>query len=563
MMIIKHQKPLRQIFRWMWTIAKGNRLQTILNAIVGICEVATSLWAVYAIRYAIDVASHQTEGSLLWAVAFMGMLILLEFAFSISAVWIRNILGVRAQNQMQERMLERVLRSEWQGTRVRHSGDIMNRLEDDVKTVVNFLAETLPMALSTLLLFVGAFAYLFMLDRTLALITIAVVPLCVVLSKFYVFKMRRLNRSVRDSDSKIQSVMQEVVQNLMVIKTLESGDAMVGKLAEQHSVLRQNVVRRTFFSLMSNLTMNLGFAISYLIAFGWSAVRLSAGTLTFGGMTAFLQLVNKIQTPARSLARLLPQAVSVFTAAERLMEIEDVPEEGKDDPVMLTAPCSIHFDHVSFSYADGSTPVFSDFSHTFKAGTSTAVVGETGAGKTTLFRLLLALAHPTSGRVSIKGAKCPPHLFGCKECVEKKCGTQRLSHLHRCNFVYVPQGNTLMSGSIRDNLLMGKPDATETEMRDALTMSCAEFVYSLPDALDTMCSEQGGGLSEGQAQRIAIARALLRNRPVMLFDEATSALDPDTERRLLQNVLQDKSRTVIFITHRLAVCDYCDDVLRL
>lgn len=542
-------KPIMEIVRWLWAIAKGNRLQTSLNAILGILQVAASLLSVYAIRYTIDVASHAVDGDLVWAIAGMGGIILFEFALSISSIWVRNILGIRAQNRMQELMLERVLRSEWQSKSMRHSGDVLNRLEGDVGAVVNFLAETLPGALSTLLMFIGAFCYLFSMDRALALITVAVVPLCVAMSKFYVTKMRKLNRDVRDSDSRIQAVMQEIVQNMMLIKTLESDDAMVGRLVSEHGELRRKVVRRTTFSVLSNLTLNLGFALSYLLTLGWSAARLYAGTLTFGGMTAFLQLVSKIQGPARSLAGLIPKSVGVLTAAERLMELEDIPEETKGEPILVDAPCGININKVSYQYDADSRLIFSDFSYQFLPGTATAVVGETGAGKTTLIRLLLSLIRPTKGSVEITSAD--------------GTGSTPVTHLHRCNFVYVPQGNTLMSGTIRENLLMGKPNATDEEMREALRMSCADFVFELPDGLESTCSEQGGGLSEGQAQRIAIARALLRNRPVMLFDEATSALDPATERQLLQNILARRDKTVIFITHRMAVCDYCDNTLQL
>jgi len=540
---MKLQKSIWSIIRWLWVIAKGNRLQTFLNAFIGILGTAVSLLYVTAIRYAIDVACHAEQGSLYVAVGYMAAIILADFALSISSIWVRAILGVKAQNRMQERMLERVLRSEWQSKSTHHSGDILNRLESDVNQVVNFLAETLPNALSTLLLFLGAFFYLFCLDQALALITIAIVPVCIGLSKFYVMKMRVLNRKVRDSDSQIQSVMQEIVQHSMVIKTLEGDDIMIGKLATSHSELRQNVVKRTIFSVLSNLTLNLGFALSYLLTFAWSAFRLHAGTLTFGGMTAFLQLVNKIQSPARSLAKLIPQSVSVFTAAERLMELEDIPKEEEGEPIVMPAPCGIYLNNVSFQYEPTSRLIFDNFTYAFEPGTATAIIGETGAGKTTLIRLLLSLAHPTSGEVLI--------------------GDQQITHLHRCNFVYVPQGNTLMSGTIRENLLLGKPDATDEELNSALKASCADFVFDLSEGLNTICTEQGGGLSEGQAQRIAIARALLRNRAIMLFDEATSALDPDTERELLQNLLAKHNRTVIFITHRMAVCDYCDKVLHL
>ena len=195
-------------------------------------------------------------------------------------------------------------------------------------------------------------------------------------------------------------------------------------------------------------------------------------------------------------------------------------------------------------------PFIENLSFDFRPNSCTAILGETGSGKTTIIRLLLALLKPQRGQVTVYSHTPTPV-------------NQSASSRLRCNFVYVPQGNTLMSGSIRENLRLGKLDASDEEMREALKKSCAEFVFDLPDGLDTLCSEQGGGLSEGQSQRIAIARALLRDRSIMLFDEATSALDPDTERELLRNILSDHDKTIIFITHRMAVVDYCDQVLRL
>ena len=546
--IEKSKYPASAILRWLWQSWRGNRLQAVLNAVLGLLGVAVSLMQVWAVQHAIDVASHVVSGSLYWAVGIMALLILLNFGLSIAGVWVKNILGIRAQNRMQQRMLDRILRSEWHGKESRHSGDVLNRLEFDVTNVVTFLTETLPGTLSVLALFVGAFVYLFLMDPALALITVAIIPLFVALSRFYVGKMRSLTRQVRDSDSKVQSVLQETVQNRMLIKTMEGDDTMVDRLENTQSELRHRVVRRTAFSVLSHLLLNFGFAVGYLTAFLWSAVRMSAGTLTFGGMTAFLQLVNKIQSPARSLTKLVPAFVSVFTAAERLMELEENPLEEQGTPIELDAPCGIRFSDVSFAYPDAATqPVISHLTFDFRPGSCTAILGETGAGKTTLVRLLLALLRPQDGRVEI---------YDRREARE-------MGPRMRCNLVYVPQGNTLLSGTIRDNLRLGKLDATDEEMLEALRLSCADFVADLPDGLDSLCAEDGGGLSEGQAQRISIARALLRNRSIMLFDEATSALDPDTERQLLDNLLHHSQKTIIFVTHRLAVVDYCDQVLKL
>lgn len=556
----KNKYSAKAILRWLWGAWKGNRLQACLNAGLGLLSVVVSLLQVWAIQRAIDVAAGVREGNIYWAVAMMGLLILSDFAINISQVWVKNILGVRAQNRMQQQMLDHLLRSEWQGREQRHSGDVMNRLEQDVKTVVDFLAETLPSTLSVVTLFVGAFLYMFSMDRMLAVIIVGIIPVFVVFSKIYMQQMRRLTREVRNSDSQVQSVLQETVQNRMLIKTLEGDSMMVDKLETTQSQLRQKVVKRTRFSLFSNLILNFGFALGYLIAFLWAALRMSAHTLSFGGMTAFLQLVNRIQQPARNLTRLAPAFVGVFTAAERLMELEENPLEEQGEPVKIPAPCGIRLNDVHYSYpaiaGEAEKVVLSGLSFDFLPGTCTAILGETGSGKTTLIRIILALIHPQKGTAEIYGGERR------EERGETGGEAFPLSPLTRCNFVYVPQGNTLMSGSIRDNLLLGDPEATEEMMWEALKKSCADFVKALPGGLDTLCTENGGGLSEGQCQRISIARALLRNRPVMLFDESTSALDPDTERRLLKNILEGQDKTIIFITHRPAVVDYCDQVLK-
>lgn len=535
------------IFKWLWRAWRGNQLQAILNATIGLLSVVVSLAQVWAVQHAIDVASGHTEGSIYWSVGVMAMLVLCGFALRICSIWVRNILGIKAQNRMQQRMLDRILRSEWTGKESHHSGDVLNRLEQDVGTVVSFLTETIPNTISVVAMFVGAFVYLFSMDKVLAFVIVGIIPVFVLLSKLYIGQMRRLTRQVRDSDSKVQSVLQETIQHRMLIKTLESDSIMVDRLESTQSELRHRVVKRTAFSVVSNFILNAGFSVGYLIAFLWAALRMADQTLTFGGMTAFLQLVNRIQGPARDLTRLAPVFVGVFTAAERLMELEENPLEEQGDPIPLTAPCGVRLEHISYAYDDGDSNVIEQLDFDFYPGSCTAVLGETGAGKTTLIRLILALLHPNEGKVI---------LYNQQE-------QRELSPLMRCNFVYVPQGNTLMSGTIRDNLRLGKLNATEEEIKAALEMSCASFVMELPDGLDTVCTEAGGGLSEGQAQRISIARALLRNRPIMLFDEATSALDPETERQLLHNILSNHDKTVIFITHKPAVVDYCDQTLHL
>ena len=462
--IPKTKYPARIILRWLWRELRGNRLQSLLNATLGVADVALSLTQVWAVKHAIDIASGSEQGSIYWAVALMGLIILANFGVSIAGVWVRNILGVRAQNRMQQRMLAHILQAEWHSRERHHSGDVLNRLEIDVTTVVTFLTETVPNTLSVILMFVGAFACMFVMDHTLAVLLVAIMPVFLAASRIYVGRMRSLTRLVRDSDSHVQSAMQETVQHRMVVKTLEAGDGMVSRLESTQSELRSNVVKRTIFSIFSNFVLNLGFAIGYLVAFLWAAVRMSAGTLTFGGMTAFLQLVNKIQTPARNLTKLAPAFVGVLTAAERLIELLEEPLEPQGEPQRMQAPCGLRLQNVTYRYEDGTRNVVDNLSFDFAPGTCTAILGETGAGKTTIVRMLLALARPTSGNIYIYN----------------KVESCELTALMRCNFVYVPQGNTLMSGTIRDNLLLGNPNASEAEMWEVLSRSCADFVRTFP-----------------------------------------------------------------------------------
>ncbi|MDD6977743.1 MAG: ABC transporter ATP-binding protein [Prevotellaceae bacterium] len=544
---MKTKHGTKAIAKWLWQAWRGNRRQAILNVCAGIAGVILSLLFVNTMQRSIDIASGAEEGSLYLWVSAMAVIMFAEFGVNISRIWIKNILGIKAQNEMQRQMLDRLLRAEWKGRDRHHSGDITNRLENDVSTVVTFLTETLPNMLSTLLMFLGAFTYLCLMDYMLALITVGMLPIFLLLSRIYISKMRKYTRRIRNFDSKVQSILQETVQNRMLIKTLECGDMVINRLDNRQINLRHHVKRRTRFSVLSNVTLHGGFAIGFLIAFLWSTYRLSQHAITFGAMTAFLQLVNRIQTPAKDLTRLAPAFVAVLTAAERLIELEEMPQEEDGENISLPSPCGIKLCNVSFGYDDGDENIIDNLSFDFPPGSCTAVLGETGAGKTTLIRLLLGLLKPKYGTITIYNDE----------------QNHNMSALMRCNMVYVPQGNTLMSGTIRDNLLMADPNATDHDMMEALHTACADFVTELPEGLYTTIDEKGGGLSEGQSQRITIARALLRKRSIMLFDEATSALDPETEKMLLTNILKNEEQTIIFITHRMAVLEYCDKRLNM
>lgn len=545
---VKDKYSVWRLLLWIWKASRGVRGRILLCTLIGCISVACSLLFVLFSKNAIDIATGVREGQLLHYGIAMGVLILFEIVLHAVDNWIANRLDVEMRNTFRTRFFGLLLQSEWQGKERYHSGDVLNRMVQDLGAVVSVITTTIPFAVITVIQLVASFCFLYSMDRTLAIVLVLILPFFSLLSRIYITRMRRMTKAVRESESRIHSVMQESLQHKTIVKTLEQSGGMMQRLAGWQERLLGEVIQRTRFSVLSRGLVSMGFSAGYLTAFLWGVFSIQGGVITFGVMTAFLQLVGRIQRPLADLARMIPTLVSALTSAERLMELEELPMEPTGEAVRMVGKAGVRLSDVSFQYDDGEEEVITHLTEDFPPGSLTAILGETGAGKTTLVRLILALVRPTEGRVTLYD--------GVRE-VE-------VSPQTRGNLVYVPQGNTLFSGTIRDNLLLGRPDATDEELWEVLRIACAEFVLSLPEGLDTACGEQGGGLSEGQAQRIAIARSLLRPGSVLLLDEATSALDPETERRMLERLTDARDgRTVIFVTHRTAVLEYCERVLRV
>lgn len=544
----KTKYSTRTLISWLWKHHKGCRLQATVNVVIGLMQVALGLYGVDLIKRLTDVAVGKEEGNLVTLAIFLAVVLGVEMLLNVIKTWVRAVLGVRTQNLMQQYFFSRLLHGEWSGVGRMHSGDVLNRLFGDVSDIVALMTEVVPSTVIIIVQFIASFIYLYSMDSNMALILIVTAPLFVLLSRFYFRKMRRIVRKIKDSNSALQAIIQESVQNKMVVKVMEQTDNQVDKLERRQSVLRWQIKKRAMFSIITKVIVNVGFAGGYLIALIWGVFEVSDGTITVGVLMAFTQLISKIQRPMLDFARLLPTFVNSLTSAERLIELEELPLEEETSQYHLNGCVGVRFEHADFKYADKGQHVISDFSYDFKPGTFTAILGETGAGKTTLIRLMLALIKANKGNVVI---------YSYKE--ERPVATDT-----RCNFSYVPQGNSLFSGTIRENLLFGNPNATTKQMKEALHIAMADFVLELPDGLNTVCGEQGGGLSEGQAQRIAIARAIVRPAKVLLLDEATSALDIETEHELLLRIKEHyKDRTVIFVTHRLAVVEFTSDNLRM
>ena len=538
----------KDIFIWLYNTWKGYKLQTIINIAIGILLVFTDLAFVWGTKLCIDIATHNnTRFSLKSAITLLIILLITQLLLSYASKWVKATLGAKSTCQMQKDNYRHLLQCDWSALKQYHSGDILNRLEKDIDSIVTFLTESIPSLLATVTRLIGAFLILYIMNKTLALIIIIICPLFLIISKLYVKKTRLITHDIRTSESKIQTTIQEGLQHITVLKTFGKTLWATEILNETQNNLKKGIKNKTIYSSISSLTMNFGFSAGYIITFTWGVLNLENGIITYGALIAFMQLIGQIQAPIRNLSRYIPIFINAFTASERIIELQAIKQEKLFYKPLLKGDVGIELKNVTFQYPKGRH-IFENFSYNFTPHSKTAIVGETGKGKTTLIRLVLSLLHPQKG------------------CIEIYNKTTRLSltNLSRNNFSYVPQGNTLLNGTIKSNLILGNEYATETDMVNALTAACANFVFNSEKGLDMPCGEGGNGLSEGQAQRISIARALLKPCSILIMDEATSSLDEDTEKNVIKNITNlYPEKTIIFITHRPEIIKYCTHVLHL
>ena len=514
--------------------------------------VGIALCYVYISKSLVDVASGVGEGGareLVLLGCAMVLTILLRIAFQSCISYVESKAEIKIANSLRQREFDKLMHLKSDYRKHWHSGDLVNRMQSDVSAVASSIGRVIPNLTGALLKFSAAFAYMLVLEARLAWLLVLVIPVGVFGGRFVLRRTRALTLAVREGDGKVQSHVQESVQHLPVIQGLEYGANSSSELEMIQDDFYSKIMRRTRFSIVARILTALAFSLGYAIAFLWGVRGIWLGSVSFGLMTAFLQLVGQIQRPLLEMSEQLPSLFHCSASIDSLMEIEAMPGEEEGEALMMDGIAGVRLENLSFHYPDGEEMIFDNFSHDFKPGSRTAVIGETGIGKSTLIKLLMSLLQADSGKITLYDLK--------GNCAAASSRT-------RCNMVYVPQGNTLFSGSIRENLLMGKPDADESQMREALHRAAADFVDRMPEGLDSQCFEAGGGLSEGQAQRIAIARALLRPGSILLLDEFSSALDPETEELLLERLNDGSSdKTMIFITHRERVADYCDSILRL
>lgn len=508
---------------------------------------------VYVSKKLVDVAvavlggKGDISGLTLWASCMIGIAVS-RIMLNAARSYLQTTTDIKIKNSLRKRIFDILLHLQSDGGSRHHSGDVLNRMQEDVRVVSSVFSGSLPNLVGTVLQFAAAFVFLIALDVRLAILIAAIVPLGIIVGKFITGRIRNLTHDIRKSDSQVQSHLQESLQHITLLQSLEHTDSSASALDSLQDGLYGNELRRTRFSVISRICMSLALQAGHVIAFLWGVIGISQGTVTYGMMTAFLQLVGQIQRPLVDISNQIPSIIHATASIDRLMELEALPREEAVEPRFVKGVVGIRLENVSFAYPDSNRKVLDSFDFDFRPGGRTAIVGPTGVGKTTLIRIMMSLLRPQEGKVE---------LYSSFESVEASPAT-------RCNLVYVPQGNSLFSGTVRDNLLMGNPEADEDLLHDVLKTAAADFVFELPSGLDTQCFEAGAGLSEGQAQRIAIARALLRPGSVLLLDEFSSALDARTETLLLERLTSRlPDHTMIFITHREKIIEYCDSTLHL
>lgn len=545
------------------------RVNVAVRIVAGIVQVALGLLLVWLCRRFIDYAVWQDN--VVEEVSLLVGALLASVGIRQAVFYLQSSAEIVQQNAIRQRLFDHLLSRQLYSTTERlHSGDISQRLERDIATVSAITTDVLPRMVVTGVQLLGAFMLMLSMDAWLAWSLLLLTPFVALSAKYLAHRLRHMTLAIRKEESSIQMLIQESMENETAIKSVQGEGVVSRRIHYLHIELHHLVMRRTRFTVITRFLLASTFGLGYLGAFVYGGLQLKDGLITFGVMTAFLQLVSQIQSPVVSLLNMIPQIIHATASIDRIKEIENMeveeagmkaygqkPQSAKAEAASEQASkaeaasaqassIGIRLDHVSYHYPDYQKIILQDFSHDFRPGTSTAIVGETGRGKTTLLRLLSGLAMPTSGSVSMYDTLgyIIPHAD------------------MRTHMTYIPQGNTMLSGTIRSNMLLARPSADEADIKRALHIAAADFVLDLPNGIDTEIGEHAVKLSEGQAQRLAIARGVLHGGSILLLDEISSSLDPATEKTLLTRLFEaSPDKTIILVTHRMEAADQCDERL--
>lgn len=574
---IKSKLPrLKKVIKWLWKELVPILPTVLVIVVVGALGSLLSIYMAFVSKDLIDSAIAAKVGFVQKYAVFFGGIIILQIVINALLTLATMRAGEKSANTLRARIFKHMTESDYMTVTAYHSGDVLTRMTSDVSAVIGLFVSLVPTIIALLVQLFGAFFALFIYSKPLAILAFVAAPLTLLTSRFFAGALSRLSKEIQEAESKYRSYMGESVQNMLIIKTFEMADNTVNKFKILQYKRFDLVVKRTKLNIGLSSVLSLGYFTGYFLAFYFGAMGLMAGTITFGTMAAFLQLVERIQSPFMSLAKSIPALISVAVSAERLMTFEAIELDDQHETKLNWNQAGFKVENVSFSYKPqevlevaeenltgedkGLSPsgsakidggmVLNQISLEAAPGEIIGLVGQSGEGKTTLIRLLLALTRPERGQILFEDE------FGNQETA---------SAATRSLIAYVPQGNTLFTGTIKENLSFGKYDATDEELMALMEkVSAKVFVEELEDGLETVIGERGLGISEGQAQRIAIARALLRNKPILILDEATSALDTDTEAQIMASVQANlEGRTCLIITHRPSTLAYCNRVYKI
>lgn len=560
---LEKHKPggIRQLMRelaWIGSYGHRYRKAVLFYILLGVASTAMSLGASVISKNIVDAVTGESHTALLPAGVFYIAMQLARIGMNAWTSRISAKIEVKVDQEIRAEVYDRIMESDWEAMSRYHSGDLLNRVDNDVAGISGSVLGWVPDGVTRLVQFLGALGIILYYDPTLAALALASAPVTLVVSRTLMHRMRQYNRKMREAGSQVMMFNEESFQNIQVIKSFGLGDFYGARLRQVQERYRSVRLEYNKVSVAASALMSLtGTAVS-VACFGWGVYRLWGGHITYGTMILFLQMAGTLSGAFGALVKLVPSAISAATAAGRIMAVTELPREDRSQDAMAeallranrTAGVEVTVEGLDFAYRGGG-PVFRNADIHAGPGEIVALVGPSGEGKTTMLRLLLGIVLPQKGGVRLRG-------LSTGETLTASASTRRL-------FSYVPQGNTMFAGTVGENLRIMNPTATDEMLWDALELACAgEFVRRMPQGLDSPILEGGGGLSQGQVQRLSIARAVLADAPVLLLDEATSALDVATERRVLRNVLAAQGhKTILVTTHRPSVLSICTRVYQI
>lgn len=542
----------KSTMRWIYEYSRSNLIWVLLLAVLSGGIAGSFIMLALMSRRFLDIATGAEQGNLNVQILFILGLILFQAVLNIICSYVRMRVTAKLEIQIRTGIFSTILRKKYHKIVYMHSGEMLNRMTSDIDIVVGAVVGMIPQAISMFTKIGAGLIVLFVMDSGFTAVVLGIGVLVCICSRIYSRHFKYLHKEVQRTNGKVRSYIQECVENLMVIKSFTNEEAVCDKLKEFQGENYHIRVKRNTVSNLANTLLYVMFTSGYYAALVWGALQISVGAMTFGTLTAFLQIIQQIRTPFQNVSGLIPQYYSMQASAERLMEVEQMEEESFQPMLLNLSEFEKDFqaiiaEQVTVSYEDGA-PVLEQVSLRINKGDFAGIVGESGSGKSTLMKLLLQLITCEQGQLYFETAqgKIPIH-----------AGTRNA-------FSYVPQGNMIMSGTIRENITFCNDKTDESAICNAAKAADIwEYIKTLPQGLDTMLSERGEGLSEGQIQRIAIARALLNDAPILLLDECTSSLDKETERSVLQNLKKMSGKTIICISHTEAGISCCNRVFRI